>query len=196
MALSSTLGNVVEVLDRASGASLVKIGRLSAPSDALLLADGSLLYSEFGTGQISRASGPTFTRREVVASGLSGPVQMLQSRSGALYVTEASGSLKLVSLTGSAKPRDILSNLIGPEGLAETPQGTLIIAEVGRRRLIEVDPTTKETWIVADNLPIGLDVKSSMPRYSLPTGVAVDVDGSIYVSADKDNGIYQFKPCR
>jgi len=192
LAVSSIFSNVVEVFDQA-WRPIATIAGLAAPSDALLLDDGSLIYSEYGKGQIVRASGADYAKREIVVSGLNGPIQMTVAHDGNLYVTENSGILAEISLASPGKARDVISGLMEPEGVAETPWGTLVVAEAGRHSLIEVDPKTGTKSVIADNLPIGLAVKSVLPPYTLPVGVAVDHDGTIYLSADVNNAIYRFR---
>jgi sugar lactone lactonase YvrE len=196
LAVSSTFLQAVGVFDIATGHSLAAISGGAMPSDALLLEDGSLLFSDYQRGEIVRATGPDFSQRVVVATGLDGPVQMTATPDGHLYVVTRAGTLMDISLASSGKARMVVSGLAGPEGLAATPWGTLVVAEVGRHSLIEVDPVTGHRSDIARKLPIGLTMNSSLPAYAFPTGVAVDADGTIYVSADMNNAIYRFRTCQ
>ena len=166
-----------------------------APYDALPLADGSLLVAEIGTGSITQASGAGFATRKVVASGINGPVQMVQGRDGALYVTEAAGNLLRITLADGSKAV-AADKLALPEGVAETPWGTFIVAEAAAGRLTEVNPKTGQRRIVADKLPIGLSAGPGMPPPYVVTGVDVAADGTIYFSADRNNAIYRVRPVR
>jgi len=123
-------------------------------------------------------------------------VQMAVSRDQHLYVTESSGVLRQISLASPSRVREIISGLKEPEGLAETPWGSLIVAEVGSHSLLEIDPLRGTKSTIARGLPIGLHVGSALPQYAIPTGVAVDQDGTIFLSADMNNAIYRFRPCK
>ena len=78
-----------------------------------------------------------------------------------------------------------------PEGLALTPDGRLLVAETGTRRLLRIEPGSGVVDVVADNLAIGLEGGDDLPRPFIPTGVAVDAGGNIYISADIDNALYK-----
>jgi hypothetical protein len=45
--------------------------------------------------------------------------------------------------------------------------------------------------VIAENLPIGLAGGDDLPSPFLPTGVAVDGGGTIFISADIENSIYK-----
>ena len=44
---------------------------------------------------------------------------------------------------------------------------------------------------LAENLAIGLVGGPDLPKPFLPTGIAVDINNNIYISADIDNAIYK-----
>ncbi len=195
VALASWFTGTVQVLDRATNKTLAMTHGWKAPYDALPLADGSLLVAEIATGNITQASGADFGTRKVVASGLAGPVQMTLGRDGALYVTEAAGNLQKINLADGTKSM-VASGLALPEGVAQTPWGTFIVAEAGTTRLVEIDPATKLLRTVAEKLPIGLSGGPGMPPPYVATGVDVGADGTIYFSANRNNAIYRVRPMR
>jgi len=123
-------------------------------------------------------------------------VQMIIGQDGALYVTEAAGKLTRIPLDASAPLRAIAEGLALPEGLAQTPWGSFIVAESAARRLVEIDPANGSRRTVAENLPIGLAAGPGLPPPYVVTGVAVGGDGSIYVAADRNNAIYRIRPQR
>ena len=88
------------------------------------------------------------------------------------------------------------SKLAIPEGVAQTPWGTFIVAEAAARRLVEINPVDGTRRTVAENLPIGLEAGPGLPPPYVPTGVAVGADGTIYMSADRNNAIYKIRPGR
>ncbi|MEJ1128031.1 hypothetical protein V9L20_10640 [Variovorax sp. CCNWLW225] len=195
-ALTSWFTGTVQLVDRQTLRTVETIHGLKAPFDALPMADGSVIYAEIATGSITRARGAKFADKQVLASGLSGPVQMIIGQDGALYVTEAAGKLTRIPLDASAPLRAIAEGLALPEGLAQTPWGSFIVAESAARRLVEIDPANGSRRTVAENLPIGLAAGPGLPPPYVVTGVAVGGDGSIYVAADRNNAIYRIRPQR
>ena len=194
-ALTSWFTGSVQVIDRATLKTSTMIHGLKAPMDALFLEDGSLVFNEIATGSITRASGNDFIDRKVLAQGLAGPVQMTLGRDGAIYVTEAAGNLTRINLADGGKTV-VADKLALPEGVAQTPWGTFIVAETAARRLVEINPVDGTRRTVAENLPIGLEAGPGLPPPYVPTGVAVGADGTIYMSADRNNAIYRIRPSR
>lgn len=192
-ALTSWFSGSVQLVERATLKTSAMIHGLKAPVDAIPMTDGSVLFVELGTGNLTHASGPKFEQRSVVAQGLSGPVQMILGRDGAVYVTEAAGRLTRIELASGAKTT-VADGLAMPEGVAQAPWGSFIVAETLARRLTEIDPASGARRTVAENLPIGLPPGPGMPPAYMPTGVAVDESGVVYFSADRDNGLYRVRP--
>ena len=192
-ALASWFTGTVQIIDRGTRQTTAMIHGLKAPYHALPMADGSVLVAELATGTITRASGADYKTTAVVASGLAGPVQMTLGRDGALYVTEAAGKLTRIDLASGAKT-EVASGLALPEGVAQTPWGSFIVAETAAARLTEIDATTGAKRTVADQLPIGMPAGPGMPPPYVVTGVTVGADGSVYFSADKNNAIYRVRP--
>ena len=195
LALSSWFTGTVQLIDRASGKTTAMLHGFKAPYDAIPMDDGSLLVAEIATGSITRASGANFVDRTPLASGLGGPVQMVLGPDGQLYVTEAAGNIQRIDPKTGANSM-VATGLAMPEGLAFTPWGSLVVAEAAAGRLTELDLATNQRRSVAENLPIGLSAGPGLPPPYVPTGVAVGADGSIYVSADRNNAIYRIQPVR
>lgn len=194
-ALTSWFTGSVQLVDRKTLKTSAMIHGLKAPMDAIPMPDGSVIYVELATGSITRASGDNFANRKVIAQGLTGPVQMVIGKDGALYVTEAAGKLTRVNMADGSKTT-LAEGLALPEGLAQTPWGSFIVAETAARRLTEIDPANGSRRPVAENLPIGLPAGPGMPPPYVVTGVAVGGDGTIYVTADRNNALYRIRPAR
>jgi streptogramin lyase len=120
---------------------------------------------------------------------------MTLGKDGALYVTEAAGKLTRIDLADGRKT-EIASGLALPEGVAQTPWGSFIVAEAAAARLTEIDPVSGAKRTVADKLAIGMPAGPGMPPPYVVTGVAVGADGSVYFSANKNNAIYRIRPQR
>lgn len=192
-ALSSWSTGTVQIIDRRSRATVAMLHELKAPTDAIPMEDGSVLVIEAGSGELSRLSGDGFEQRATIATGLTGPVQMILSGDGGVLITEAGGKLVRVDLKDGSR-RTIADGLSLPEGLAHTPWGTLVVAESMSQRVTEIDPATGSRRTVADRLPIGLAPAPGLPAFYMPTGVAVDDRGNVYVSADRNNAVYRIRP--
>jgi streptogramin lyase len=193
-ALTSWFTGTVQLVDRQTLKTVETIHGLKAPFDAIPMPDGSVIYAEIATGSITRASGRRFADKSVLASGLNGPVQMVVGQDGALYVTEAAGKLLRIPLDASAPLRTVADGLALPEGVAQTPWGSFIVAESAARRLVEIDPSNGTRRTVAENLPIGLAPGPGLPPPYVVTGVAVGRDGTVYMAADRNNAIYRIRP--
>jgi len=194
-ALTSWFTGSVQLVDRATLKTSAMIHGLKAPTDAIPMPDGSVIFIELATGSITRASGAKFADRKTIAQGLAGPVQMVLGKDGALYVTEAAGKLTRVNIADGTKTT-VADGLALPEGLSQTPWGSFIVAEAAAGRLTEIDPATGARRTVAANLPIGLAAGPGMPPPYVVTGVAVGGDGTVYFTADKNNALYRIRPVR
>ncbi len=194
-ALTSWFTGTVQLVDRATLKTISVIHGLKAPYDALPMDDGSVVYAEIATGNITRASGADFKQTKIVAGGLAGPVQMALGRDGALYVTEAAGKLTRVNI-GDGTKTEVAGGLALPEGVAQTPWGSFVVAEAAARRLVEIDPATGAKRTIAENLEIGLPAGPGMPPPYCVTGVAVGPDGTVYFTANRNNALYRVRPQR
>ncbi len=195
LALTSWFTGTVQLIDRATLRTTAMVHGLKAPYDAVPLEDGTVLVIEIATGTLSKVGIAEPHPKTVIAEGLAGPVQMVLGRDGGVYVTEAAGRLTRVDLASGTKTT-LAEGLALPEGLAQTPWGTFIVAEAGAQRLVEIDPATGARRAVAEGLPIGLPAGPGMPPPYVATGVAVGGDGQIYFSANRNNAIYRVRPVR
>src|SRR3954468_5920331 len=188
--LSSWFTGTVQVIDRKTGKTREMMHGFKAPHDAVRLNDGSFLVNELGSKSLIRASGEHGEDRTPVLGGLAGPVGLVAASKDEVYLTEAfSGQ---VSKVGSNGERTVIaSGLKMPEGIALAPDGTIVVAEVGAKRIVAIDPTTGSITEIAGNLPIGLPgVPGGLPT-NIPTGVGVGATGTIYFSSDIENAIYK-----
>lgn len=190
---SSWFTGTVHVFNRNDMSTASILHGFAAPTDALELSDGSLLVSEIATGNLVRASGDGWHDMAPVVTGLQGPVQMMTGSDKMIYVTEASGRITKVNPTDWSIST-VATGLALPEGISQMPDGRLVVAEVAASRLTAVDPITGATEILVEDLPIGLMPGPNLPPSYVPTGVTVDGNGVIYVSADLNNAIYRIAP--
>ena len=188
--LSSWFTGTVQVVDRKTGTTKEMMHDFKAPHDAIRLADGSILVNELGSKSLIRASGEHGKDRTVLIGGLEGPVGLVGGPNGDVYVTEAfAGQVSKVKSNGEKTV--VAKDLKMPEGIALTPDGKLVVAEVGAKRIVELDPQTGKLTEIAGNLPIGLvGAPGGLPT-NIPTGVGVGATGTIYISSNIENAIYK-----
>jgi len=191
--MSSWFTGTVQLLNRKDNSTKAMAHSLAAPMDAVELSDGRVLVLELATGALTQLSGADLHDKKQVVTGLQGPTQMLVGKDGGLYITELSGRLIRVD-TADWSLKTIAQGLSGPEGIAQAPSGKFIVAEAAKRQLTEVDPANGNKRVIASDLPIGFEAGPGLPPPYITTGVAVAADGTVYFSADRDNGIYKIKP--
>jgi sugar lactone lactonase YvrE len=188
--LSSWFTGTVQVIDRKTGKTREMLHDFKAPHDAIKLDDGSILVNELGSNSLIRASGEHGKNRTAVVGALEGPVGMAGGAKGDVYVTEAfAGQVSKIESNG--EKTIIAKDLKMPEGIALAPDGRLIVAEVGARRIIAIDALNGTVTEIAGNLPIGLVAAPGGLPTNIPTGVGVGASGTIYFSSDIENAIYK-----
>ncbi|WP_439364763.1 hypothetical protein ACNJYD_35810 [Bradyrhizobium sp. DASA03005] len=188
--LSSWFTGTVQVIDGKTGATREMLHDFKAPHDAVVLADGSILVAELGTKSLVKVSGEHGKDRTTLIGALEGPVGLVRGKSDEVYLTEAFAGL-VSRIDSNGEKTVIAKELKMPEGIARGPEGQLIVAEVGAKRLIEIAPESGKITEIAANLPIGLTgAPGGLPTH-VPTGVAVGVTGTIYFSSDVENAIYK-----
>jgi sugar lactone lactonase YvrE len=188
--LSSWFTGTVQVIDRKSGATKEMMHGFKAPHDAIRLDDGSILVNELGSKSLVRASGEHGKDRSVLIGDLEGPVGLVGGSNGEVYVTEAfAGQVSKVASNGEKTV--VARDLKMPEGIARAGDGKLIVAEVGAKRIVQIDPSSGNVTEIAGNLPIGLVGAPGTLPTNIPTGVGVGASGTIYFSSDIENAIYK-----
>jgi sugar lactone lactonase YvrE len=186
--LSSWFTGTVQVIDRQTGKTIEMLHDFKAPHDAIALEDGSLLVNELGTKSLLRVSGEHGKDRTTVIGELGGPVGLVAGPGGSVYLTEAfTGQVSKIEAGGQKTV--VTKDLKMPEGIALAADGKLIVAEVGAKRIVQVDPATGSVTEITGNLPIGLPAIPGV----LPTnvGVGVGTSGTIYFTSDVENAIYK-----
>jgi sugar lactone lactonase YvrE len=188
--LSSWFTGTVQVIDRRTGKTIEMLHDFKAPHDAIRLGDGSLLVNELGSKSLLRVSGEHGKDRTAILGDLGGPVGLAASARGDVYLTEAfSGQVSRVE--GNGEQTVIAKGLKMPEGIAVAFDGDLIVAEVGARRIVRIDPSKGTVTEIAGNLPIGLPAAPGGLPSNIPTGVGIGATGTIYFSSDVENAIYK-----
>ncbi len=187
--LSSWFTGTVQVIDRKTGKTKEMMHGFKAPHDAIRLEDGSILVNELGTKSLLRVSGEHGADRTALIGELAGPVGLVEGPNSSAYLTEAfSGQVSKVESNGEKTV--IAGGLKMPEGIALS-DGKLVVAEVGAKRIVEIDTLSGSITEIAANLPIGLAGAPGGLPTNIPTGVGVGASGTIYFSSDIENAIYK-----
>jgi len=193
--MSGWFTNSIQVFDRKTDQLLYAIPGFKVVAGTLMLADGSVLAAEGGTGNIVRVTDKEGKERTVVATGLDNPTFIAEAGSDAVYVTEyLAGRVTRVDLKTGDK-NVICTGLLGPKGIAVKPDGKILVVDAGSRQLLEIDPASGISKPLVVNLAVGQPgvVKGGHPAYGF-TGVAVSKSGSIYITSDLENTIYMIYP--
>ncbi|MDX2144961.1 MAG: hypothetical protein SFV19_16520 [Rhodospirillaceae bacterium] len=192
----------VQIVERASGKLVANLPGFGAPYDMSPVADG-FIVADFSADRLIHVAGDKDRTRRPAAWNLEGPVGLADAGNGIFYVTEygkknkrggyENGDVSRVDI--KANTRTVLARkLKRPEGIALAPDGRLIVAEVGAKRVIALNTDGKgRPEVLADKLPLGLDVGDQVPAPFMFTGVAVAVDGAIYVTSDIDNALVRIR---
>lgn len=131
--------------------------------------------------------------RTTLAAGLTYPLG-LASEDGDLYVGDFMTGQVLQIVAGGERldpPRVVAEGLQGPEGMALTGDGRLVVVESGANRLAIVDLATGEVTTLVADLGILRDVPRARPLHYFFNGVDVSPSGMVYVTADEPNVIYR-----
>lgn len=172
-------------------------GLAVGPDGALYLANnGGIWGGQPGEAGIQRIAGGEVT---YIATGLGAPNDICFGPDGRLWFTDSrsesdpsdpgsnpAGQVWSCATDGS----DLQLALEGPafiNGLAFDPAGTgLYVVETARTRILRFD------W--ADGKITGGDEAVALPAGHYPDGIALDVNGNLWVAATFGHGIYVFTP--
>lgn len=190
--LTSASSDTVQLVERQSGKSVALLHEFKTPTDAAETSDGRVLVLEARGGSLIALDDAKGEKRTTLASGFDQPVAMALDGKGAAYVTTSDGKVTRVDLGNGAKTV-VASGLAGPEGIDVAPDGRLIVAEVGAKRVTAIDPDTGGATVLAQNLAIGLPAPVGQSPAFITTGVAVDSQGTIFVSSDLTNAIFKIQ---
>lgn len=190
--LASFSSGSVQIIDRKTGASTAMLHEFKVPVDAGETGDGRILVLEQGSGSLIAVDDAKGEKRTVIASGFNRPVAFALDGKGFAFVTSGDGTVTRVDATSGAK-LVVASGLAGPEGIDIAPDGRIIVAEAGAKRLSAIDPASGAVSVLAEKLPIGLPSPDGTTAPFLTTGVAVGSDGTIYVSSDLTNAILKVR---
>lgn len=179
----------VFLVDRSNYQTVATWTKIEAPAGVVLRDNGDPIVADFATGRIIGLSRAYRDLRDIVADGLAGPVGLGWAGPDALFVTEhTAGTLLRINLEDGS--RTVISNTVSePEGLTVLADGRVAVVEVGRRRVVAIDPATGVSEVLAVELPVGTRVARAPESIYVPSGIAEGADGSLYLTSDQDNSV-------
>lgn len=119
-----------------SGAVEVILSGLNSPQGLSVAVDGTIYVGESGTGRVLAYKGGELN---VVVDDLDELGQVEVAPDGALWITEIGNPGRLLRLRDGAL-ETVLTGLKEPRGVAALENGTVLVAEQARERILLVEP--------------------------------------------------------
>jgi sugar lactone lactonase YvrE len=191
LVLTSFFANAVWVWDPVAGAPLAQYYDFAVPVNAIRFG-GGLVVAELGTGRVVAMDEATPASRTTLAQ-LAYPLGLAATGDDLWVADWALGTIfQLVRDGVRLDPIEpVATGLVGPEGLAATGDGKLIVVESLAQRLSLVD--LGEGAVVktlVDDLAVGQAAPPGLAPHWIFDGVAVGPSGAIYLSA---SGLYRYE---
>ncbi len=187
---SHLFGGFVQVWNPSTGTAVETHVDFQQPINAIRFRD-EVIVADMGIGSVVTLNG-----RTPLIEGLKVPAG-LAANGDDLYVGDwETGTIwKAVEAGVSLNPpQAVVENLSKPEGIAFDNEGRLLVVEVGNKRLIRIDFTDNSTFVIAEDLALGLEPpKGAAPTWVALSSVAVSSSGALYVTSDVDNLIYKIE---
>jgi trimeric autotransporter adhesin len=149
-----------------------------------------------GSGVAGRADGTgaaaTFNNPEGVAVGADGTVYVADSRSNTIRKITAAGVVTTLAgsgSTGSANATGTAASFNFPTGIAVAADGTVYVADRDNMRIRKITAAGVVTTLAGSGSYSGTDGPGAAASFAFPYGVAVGVDGTVYVADNNNNTI-------
>jgi sugar lactone lactonase YvrE len=196
LVLTAATDNRVQLWSVADGVLLEDENGFAAPVNAIRFGD-DLLVAEQRTGSIVRQRKGS-TRGDLYVTGMRSPAGLAATASDLWVTDSASGTVLQLVANGRrlAEPIEVASGLQQPEGLAISPDGSLVVVEASARRVSRVDAQTRQTQVIDNELPFGTESDHPGALRGRFHGVAVGGCGDIYIAADRTGEIIRYSPKR
>ena len=199
LVLSSVFSDAVQVWNPETREVLEEYLDFAVPINAIRF-QGDLIVVELGleagTARVVRANAEGRVTLADTGNGLALPVG-LAATDDDLWVSDwATGVVLQIVADGEplSEPIPVARDLSAPEGLAVTPDGSLLVVETGAGRLSSIDLETGKVSTVAEGLELGAQGAEGYPPTWIFNGVAVGPSGAIYVTGDIANVLYRIEP--
>lgn len=197
LVLTSFIENKVQIWDPGQGEEVAAYLDFQVPVNALRFR-GDLVVAELGTGSVVRANPADLANRVTLIEELGAPAGLAASDDGLWVSDYATGNVWQLIAGGETlmEPKQIASGLAGPEGMAVTPDGHLLVVETGAGRLLSLDLATGAMTTLAAGLGFTPQSPGGGPPTWVMSSVAVGPTGTIYVTGDEANVVYRIRPGR
>ncbi|MGI9308902.1 MAG: hypothetical protein ACR2P6_06555 [Gammaproteobacteria bacterium] len=192
--LSDVTRSLVYMVNRSNSEITHKWKGIETPYGLVLTDDDEPIVAEFTNGQLIKLSTSDRKARDVIASGLEGPVGLSWADADSVYVAEANAGVVSRVNIKNGKRTIIASGLSQPEGITVMHDGRVAIVEAGAQRVTAVDPATGSATILAENLPVGAEFPDSPGPIDVPSGIVAGADGSLYLSSDQNHSVLRLIP--
>jgi sugar lactone lactonase YvrE len=188
----------VYLVDRKTGKTVTKWRDIKSALGIVLTAAGDPLITDYSSGTLVQLNRTNRKLRDVIATDLAGPVGLTWANANqdAVYVAESlTGRITRIDIdiardiARQQTRTPIVSGLAQPEGITLMSDGRIAVVEVGRQRLLAVDPANGAVEVLATGLPVGHAAANAPGPVHRPSGVAQGTDGTLYISGDLDNSI-------
>ncbi len=189
---TSWFTNAVEIYHRTSHEILTTYHNFKQPVDAVIINEDEVLVAESGSGSLLVVSGDHGEDRRALLKNMPG-LAALHPGSGddTVYISDVINGQLLEVDIDDGEITIIAEGLDKPEGFDVQSDGSIVLAEVGKRRIVRINVKTGEISEIARNLAIGLAPAEKTPAVYIQTGVAVSDAGNIYVSSDLNTALYK-----
>jgi sugar lactone lactonase YvrE len=186
--LSSWFDSDVRVWDPETQTRLQHIPNLAGPSSAVRYQD-ELVVAEHLKGSVTSFGEETST---VIASDLTAPTALVVEGDD-LYVSDRTeGQILMIAQGGEAlaTPIIVVDDLANPEGFLVTENGYVIV-EAETSRILHVSNDGERREIAA--FPAGSPGLPGLPPSQIFNGIAMDEDGTLFVTGEHDRVLYRIK---
>ncbi|MBV1932160.1 MAG: SMP-30/gluconolactonase/LRE family protein [Porticoccaceae bacterium] len=192
---TSWFTNAVEIYDRNSHEILATYHNFKQPVDAVIINEDEVLVAEPGSGSLLVVSGDHGEERKTLLENMPGLAALRPgSDDDTVYISDVINGQLLEVDVDDGDITVIAEGLDKPEGFDVAPDGSIVLAEVGKQRVVRINVKTGELSEIARNLAIGLAPAESTPAVYIQTGVAVSDAGNIYISSDLNTALYKITP--
>ncbi|MFN3214499.1 MAG: hypothetical protein ACE37M_15450 [Henriciella sp.] len=186
--LSSWFDADVRVWDPETQTRLMHIPNLAGPASAVRY-QGELAIAEHLKGSVTSFSEETSS---VIASDLTAPTALVVDGDD-LYVSDRTdGQILLIAQDGKAleTPSVVVDELANPEGFLVTERG-FVIVEAEASRILHVSHEGERREIAT--FPAGTPGLPGLPPSQIFNGIAMDDEGTLFVTGEHDRVLYRIK---